>query len=688
MFHRLLVRGGPQRFRHAAAAATVLGGVAVWNNHEDHEDKEAAPIVSTASRSMVACESSLMRPPLTLPNQKNLQNQKQESVSKITTTTTTTEEPFDLYASYDIVQVLGEGGYGMVYEAKRKRDGRMVALKSMPRTFTGQTDFEAEVAALQQLSPHPHIVQFYDLHRDATNYYLVMELVQGGVELLDHLIEHGAFSEGLAASFLRQFAEAVAYVHQKELVHADLKPENLMLTTHNGNNNDGMTLKSKSSILDVPVATTCKRAFNCPRTNLPRDVVFCTWSHSAINLNWNDSCKHRIAKGARINRCDRWGGSPLDDAHRHGHTSVVNYLRREGATFGNTTKVVTKLIQAASAGNVEQVAALVELGGMDINQGDYDKRTALHLAAGEGRLQTVEYLVQTAGADVNVEDRWGNRPLDDAKKAPQHAPEIMQLLQEYGGQSAGVPAKHRYHKKKKNLMATKSTKEQTSSGTIAYWPPEMFQQGALPSPPTDMWAAGVIMYILLTGSHPFDKFADRTDSEIERILTQLNSGDPQANKKLLEEIVFDERIQGLSQSCVDLMRQLMHPDPQQRITSDNFVRHPWIQGLTASWATMELNKQHLQRRFQTKILHRFGTGSHAVSDPTKLREIFNAIDIAKNGVLDPNELRIVLRSAGEPEDTISKIMASLDLQRDGGSVHGVSWEAFQRIMNSNTTNDD
>ena len=69
------------------------------------------------------------------------------------------------------------------------------------------------------------------------------------------------------------------------------------------------------------------------------------------------------------------------------------------------------------------------MGNIDINQGDYDKRTALHLAAGEGHLDVVQYLC-TAGANVNVADRWNNRPLDDAQS---HGfINCVEMLQKFG----------------------------------------------------------------------------------------------------------------------------------------------------------------------------------------------------------------------------------------------------------------
>eukprot|EP00957_Ditylum_brightwellii_P070008 5317290-Ditylum_brightwellii.AAC.1 len=143
-------------------------------------------------------------------------------------------KPFSIKQVYEIVQVLGEGVYGTVYQARRKADGFSVALKAMPREYTGKTDFEHEVAVLQHLSKppgHEHIVRFYDLHRDDKNYYLAMEFIEGE-ELFDHLIKNGPYSEAVAALFMRQFAEAICFVHHTGFTHADLKPENLMISSN------------------------------------------------------------------------------------------------------------------------------------------------------------------------------------------------------------------------------------------------------------------------------------------------------------------------------------------------------------------------------------------------------------------------------------------------------------------------
>ena len=109
---------------------------------------------------------------------------------------------------------------------------------------------------------------------------------------------------------------------------------------------------------------------------------------------------------------------------------------------GNTSEKsqVTNFITAASEGDREEVQAFLEFGSVDMNQGDYDRRTALHLAAGEGRLEIIELLC-AAGADVNVTDRWGHRPLDDARDAKMNSKEIMTLLVQQGATSNEISTK-------------------------------------------------------------------------------------------------------------------------------------------------------------------------------------------------------------------------------------------------------
>ena len=138
--------------------------------------------------------------------------------------------------------------------------------------------------------------------------------------------------------------------------------------------------------------------------------------------------KYLAGMGAKINRSDRWGGSPLDDGLRHRHKEVASFLREQGGQTGNADKS-TNFITAASEGDFDEVRMLVE-DKVDVNCSDYDKRTALHLSAGEGRYDILKFLLDHGG-NPNVQDRFGGRPLDDAQRNGHD--DCATLLQSKGG---------------------------------------------------------------------------------------------------------------------------------------------------------------------------------------------------------------------------------------------------------------
>lgn len=78
-------------------------------------------------------------------------------------------------------------------------------------------------------------------------------------------------------------------------------------------------------------------------------------------------------------------------------------------------------INAAASNDLETLSRLIVMG-VNINAGDYDRRTPLHLAVSAGNVDVIKYLIEK-GADVNCKDRWGATPLDDTDD-----PEISEYL--------------------------------------------------------------------------------------------------------------------------------------------------------------------------------------------------------------------------------------------------------------------
>ena len=100
-------------------------------------------------------------------------------------------------------------------------------------------------------------------------------------------------------------------------------------------------------------------------------------------------------------------------------------------------------------------------------------------------------------------------------------------------------------------------------GTTAYAPPEVLQSNPV-GEGVDMWALGVITYILLSGTHPFDLANDASDEEIEHNIISNN-------------LCFDDPVwESVSPSAIELIRLLLAPDPHDRLSAEEALEHPWL----------------------------------------------------------------------------------------------------------------
>ena len=139
-------------------------------------------------------------------------------------------EVSDISQRYRMNGVLGSGAQATVYAGLSKKNQQKVAIKVLDcKELEDDELFDAlrmEIQILKQIR-HPHVVKLLEVVRDPNRIYIIQECLGGG-ELFEQLLAKGPFKEDYALAIFAQVAIAVDYLHGLDIVHRDLKAENLV----------------------------------------------------------------------------------------------------------------------------------------------------------------------------------------------------------------------------------------------------------------------------------------------------------------------------------------------------------------------------------------------------------------------------------------------------------------------------
>ena len=143
-----------------------------------------------------------------------------------------TSSPFDIsdIPGYDVLEKVGSGGMASVYRARRKRDGKTVALKIPMEQYVADAKFirrfhrEAEVA---QRLDHVNIVRTFEHGSVGAKHFMAMEFVDG--RSLESYVEGRELSLESSVQIMRRVADALQHIHMAGIIHRDIKPANIMV---------------------------------------------------------------------------------------------------------------------------------------------------------------------------------------------------------------------------------------------------------------------------------------------------------------------------------------------------------------------------------------------------------------------------------------------------------------------------
>lgn len=137
---------------------------------------------------------------------------------------------------YKILELIGGGGMSNVYLAHDMILDRDIAIKILRYDFSNEEElrrrFQREALSTTSLA-HPNIVNIFDVGEEGSLHYLVMEYVPGRT-LKEYIIENSPVAPEQAVKIMKQLTSALAHAHQNQIVHRDIKPQNILMD-HDGN---------------------------------------------------------------------------------------------------------------------------------------------------------------------------------------------------------------------------------------------------------------------------------------------------------------------------------------------------------------------------------------------------------------------------------------------------------------------
>mmetsp|Transcript_9916 Transcript_9916/g.13742 ORF Transcript_9916/g.13742 Transcript_9916/m.13742 type:complete len:626 (+) Transcript_9916:65-1942(+) len=425
---------------------------------------------------------------------------------------------------YELESIIGNGASSEVFAARSKKNGESVAVKRIFKTrccvgTRATRRLRDEVRVLSKLK-HPNIIEMREVWETPTELYIVMERALGG-ELFDRIIERGNFCEKEAKIVMRQLLFALSEMHRQGVIHRDVKPENLLLQTRTGWNIKLSDFGLVKTLEDEDALLQNYEIISKNTEILSGDIAIYPTTREKINTTDNDNIHEQNTQKINQKRPRRpsWGEAlETVDEGRPAHYSPAKPRLSEDTNdttdvqyYFSTAGVDVKLCGGPIVAELPQSVELHALRAIP--------PPPPHEQIQQEEFQQKKYL-------LSEEEAFALLP---TLPLPRTSERDMALL---------------FHRARTHTLC----------GSQFYMAPEVCNREKY-GPAVDIWSAGVVMYILLTGSPPWDRppqFGVTPELDIHGDLAQV------------------------SHLGVDLLLRMLRGIPEQRCTAAEALAHPWL----------------------------------------------------------------------------------------------------------------
>ena len=436
------------------------------------------------------------------------------------------------YLSGVDLNILGKGKFSVVRKGLNLVTGETVAIKKVAKHFGLNKGREMRLHLQRELdllhaARHPNIVRYDGVYEDDKFVYIVTELCDGG-ELFNIIRDSpDRIGEDKARAIFSLLLNTVAFLHENNICHRDLKLENLVLAKAG----DFKSLKLIDFGLSRNVVT--------PRT----------WERSRPGDEIYEDPEQREKDVLGEQRA-------LEAAARMQSTPAG--MKRTGAAVDNVLEFERNHLKKRSEKQLELQQY------REHNSPDALKQRRLSALSSEQRrsstlssLRTRSATGQTTGGLATQSPSGKQRRLSDVMEdAPQPPPTPNFPRPTLVLPDPGLVEKEKLVRWSNNASFTPLV------GTTEYVAPEILSEKEY-SPACDMWSLGVILFVLLSGRRPF-----ASDSPT-RLMMRVRNG-------ISRVALTGKEWSGISEEAKDLVMQLMEIDPEGRPTAALALEHPWM----------------------------------------------------------------------------------------------------------------